>query len=151
MSLIHRVTATNAERPTLGLNVRQRLVLQCIGLDGGCSMASLAQRLGVTPSTTTGLVDRLEEEGFVRREPHPSDRRATLLWLSRKGQQAFDREVDFYRTLLDGTVAEMSTEAAHQVLDAIAALGRSAEVVHIGADRDEPRAPVAKRSSARRA
>lgn len=155
MSLIHRVTATNAERPTLGLNVRQRLVIQCLGIEGGRSMASLAQQLGVTPSTMTGLVDRLEEQGFVRREAHASDRRATLLRLSRKGERAFAREVDFYRVLVDETVAVMDSDSARQVLDAIAVLGSGAEVARIGrADADsaatESRFPVGKRAAAQR-
>ena len=40
----------------------------------------------------TGLVDRLEEQGYLRREAHPSDRRATVLRLTRKGETAFQRE-----------------------------------------------------------
>ncbi|MCP3986603.1 MAG: MarR family transcriptional regulator [bacterium] len=145
MSLIHRVTATHVERPTLGLNVRQRLVIQCLGVEGGRSMASIGQRLGVTPSTMTGLVDRLEEQGFVRREPHPSDRRATLLWLSRKGERAFAREVEFYRVLVDETVAVMNPDAADQVMDAIAALGRGSKESDIG----EAGPAVTKRQAAR--
>jgi DNA-binding MarR family transcriptional regulator len=145
----------NAERPTLGLNVRQRLVIQCLGIEGGRSMASLAQQLGVTPSTMTGLVDRLEEQGFVRREAHASDRRATVLRLSRKGERAFAREVDFYRVLVDETVAVMAPDSARKVLDAVAALGRGAEVVRIGppaADSavDESGTPVEKRVGTRR-
>ncbi len=155
MSLIHRVTATHAERPTLGLNVRQRLVLQCLGLEGGRSMAALAQQMGVTASTMTGLVDRLETLGFVRREPHPKDRRATVLRLSRKGERAFAREVDFYRTLVDETVAVMTPDASHHVLDAIAALGGAPEVVRIGKGEtaalgDESHGSARKRAAARR-
>lgn len=145
MSLIHRVTATHAERPTLGLNVRQRLVIQSLGVEGGRSMASIGQRLGVTPSTMTGLIDRLEEQGFVRREPHPSDRRTTVLRLSRKGEKAFEREVDFYRALVDETVAAMHPSAADQVLQAIAALGHDAEVSDIG----DARSAARKRAGAR--
>ena len=125
MGLIHRVTASNAERPTLGLNVRQRLIVQSIGLEGSGPMAAIGQQLGLTPSTMTGLVDRLEEQGFVSREPHPSDRRATVLRLTRKGEAAFRREVDFYRALLDETLSAMGDEAKHGVLNALAAIGRS--------------------------
>lgn len=124
MGLIHRVTAGNAERPTLGLNVRQRLVIQSLGQDAGRPIAAVSQQLGVTPSTMTGLVDRLEEQGFVRRESHPSDRRATLLRLTRKGESAYRREVDFYRALVDETLSELGDDAKALVLDALAHLGR---------------------------
>ena len=79
MRLIHRVTASNAGRTTMELNIRQRLVLQCLGLDGDQPIAAMGQRLGLSPSTMTGLVDRLEEQGHVKRRPHPSDRRVTVL------------------------------------------------------------------------
>ncbi len=129
MGLIHRVTATHSERPTLGLNVRQRLIIQRLGLEGELHMAALGQQLGLTPSAMTGLVDRLVAQGFVSRLPHPSDRRATLVSLSRKGETAFLREVDFYRVLVDETLAAMGDGARRQVLDALTELGRNAAAV----------------------
>jgi DNA-binding MarR family transcriptional regulator len=39
----------------------------------------LGARLGVTSASTTTLVDRLVKSGHVRREPHPTDRRALIL------------------------------------------------------------------------
>jgi DNA-binding MarR family transcriptional regulator len=49
---------------------------------------ALAEALGVTPRTITGLVDALEETGFVTREPHPGDRRATLVAFTKHGERA---------------------------------------------------------------
>ena len=42
---------------------------------------------GVTPRNVTKLVDGLEEEGLLIREPHPHDRRVTSLRLTDKGRQ----------------------------------------------------------------
>lgn len=124
MALIHRATAGNAGRPTMGLNVRQRLVLQSLGQEDLRPIATIGQQLGFTPSTMTGLVDRLEEQGFLRRESHPKDRRATVLRLTRKGETAYRREVDFYRALVDETLSELGNDAKRLVLDALAHLGR---------------------------
>lgn len=44
-------------------------------------MADLADALEVTPRNVTSLVDALEEEGLVKRQPHPTDRRATIVEL----------------------------------------------------------------------
>jgi DNA-binding MarR family transcriptional regulator len=44
---------------------------------GPSTQRTLAEALGVTPRAITGLVDALTDGGFVTREPHPSDRRAT--------------------------------------------------------------------------
>lgn len=125
MRLIHQVTAGNPERTTLELNVRQRLVIQSLGIVGSRPIAAIGQQLGLTPSTMTGLVDRLEEQGYLRREAHPSDRRATVLRLTRKGETAFQREVEFYRALLDETLSALGDEAKGLMLEALSCLGRS--------------------------
>ena len=125
MRLIHQVTAGHPERTTLELNVRQRLVIQSLGIAGSRPIAAIGQQLGLTPSTMTGLVDRLEEQGYLRREAHPSDRRATVLRLTRKGETAFQREVEFYRALVDETLSALGEDAKKLVLAALDCLGRS--------------------------
>ncbi len=124
MRLIHQVTAGHPERTTLELNVRQRLIIQSLGIGGSRPIAAIGQHLGLTPSTMTGLVDRLEEQGFLRREAHPSDRRATVLRLTRKGETAFQREVEFYRALVDETLSALGDDAKHLMLEALNCLSR---------------------------
>jgi DNA-binding MarR family transcriptional regulator len=125
MRLIHRVSASHSERATLELNLRQRLILQCLGLEGDQSIASIGQRLGLSPSTMTGLVDRLEEQGYLKRRPHRSDRRVTLLTLSRKGSRAFAREIDWYGSLVDEIFGSLGEDAKQVVLRALATLRAS--------------------------
>jgi DNA-binding MarR family transcriptional regulator len=125
MRLIHQVTASSSERATMELNIRQRLVLQCLGLDGEQSIAAIGQRLGLSPSTMTGLVDRLEEQGHVKRRPHASDRRVTVLALSRKGNAAFSREINWYRSLVDEILESLGGDAKQVVLRALGALNSS--------------------------
>ncbi len=128
MHLIHQITAGHPERATLDLNVRQRLIIQALGSGGERPIAVVGQQLGLTPSTMTGLVDRLEEQGYVRRQAHPSDRRAILLHLTRKGESAFRREVEFYRTLVEETLSALGNDAKQLMLDALDHIGRSAPV-----------------------
>lgn len=49
-------------------------------------MAKASARLQVHPTSVTNAVDRLEKAGLVRRTPHPSDRRATLIELTDEGR-----------------------------------------------------------------
>ena len=123
MALIHRITARGTRRPTLELNVRHRLVLQALGLEGARSIAAIGQQLGLTPSTMTGIVDRLEDLGLLRREKHETDRRAFVLRLTPKGENAFRREVEFYRALLDGMLEATDDNAKPMLLDVVAHLG----------------------------
>lgn len=52
---------------------------------GPITQRTLADALGVTARTVTGLVDGMVATGFVTREPHPTDRRATLVSLTERG------------------------------------------------------------------
>lgn len=47
--------------------------------------AELAEMSGVTRATMTGLIDTLERDGLVRREPDPTDRRMMAVDLTTKG------------------------------------------------------------------
>src|SRR3546814_17033229 len=49
-------------------------------------MAKASARLQVHPTSVTNAVDRLEKAELVRRVPHPSDRRATLIEISDAGR-----------------------------------------------------------------
>lgn len=53
---------------------------------GPCTQRTLAADLHVTPRAITALVDGLASTGFVTREPHPSDRRATLVTFTERGR-----------------------------------------------------------------
>ena len=125
MRIVHGVTAGNAERATIDLTVRERMLVQRLGLDGDKPIAALGQALGITPSSMTSLVDRLEEKGYLRRVAHTLDRRAKRLSLTRKGQAAFTRELDFYGALLSQTLAPLGRQAMSQVLKALMTLEAS--------------------------
>ncbi|HRP99780.1 MAG TPA: MarR family transcriptional regulator [Terrimesophilobacter sp.] len=55
--------------------------------DGALPMASASARLQVHPTSVTNTVDRLEAARLVRREPHPTDGRATLVVLEPAGRE----------------------------------------------------------------
>jgi DNA-binding MarR family transcriptional regulator len=57
------------------------------------SMRELAAALDIDPPNASTLVNDLEEQGFLRRRPHPADRRAKLVEATRKGK-ALARRAD---------------------------------------------------------
>jgi DNA-binding MarR family transcriptional regulator len=66
---------------------------------GPCTQATLAGDLQVTPRTITALVDALVDTGFVTREPHPADRRATLVTFTERGRGTAQALADDHRRL----------------------------------------------------
>lgn len=55
-------------------------------------MAALADYLGLEKSTMSGLVDRAEKRGLMRRAPSGTDGRATEVMLTEAGAELFDRQ-----------------------------------------------------------
>jgi DNA-binding MarR family transcriptional regulator len=84
--MVGRVEAAGAD---LDLSFRQYAALRGIR-EGAISPGDLARRWSVTPAVITGIVDRLERRGLVRRETDPSDRRRQLLALTEAGVAASD-------------------------------------------------------------
>ncbi|MDN3459112.1 MULTISPECIES: MarR family transcriptional regulator [Rhodococcus] len=62
------------------------LTLLTFTRSGALPMAKASARLQVHPTSVTNAVDRLEKAELVRRVPHPSDRRATLIEISEAGR-----------------------------------------------------------------
>lgn len=60
----------------------------------------LAEKIGVTRATMTGLLDSLEQGGLVKREFDKADRRSVMIKLTPSGQAKLDVVMpDYYRRL----------------------------------------------------
>lgn len=75
----------------LGLTTAQLRVLFLMRENPGVTAGELATRLGVTPPTISGIVDRLVKLGLVRREDDESDRRLVRNHLTDHGDSACSR------------------------------------------------------------
>ena len=85
-----------------GMTYPRMNLVHVIAEDGPQIMSALRDRLGVSARNVTVLVDGLERDGFVRRVPHPTDRRATIIELTGEGR-AVHRDV--YATHADRAAA----------------------------------------------
>ena len=82
----------DSERPRVmalyresGLTPPQLMTLRRVGQEGAMPMSNVARWLACDASNVTGIVDRLEERGFLRRRPSKDDRRVTMLELTKEG------------------------------------------------------------------
>ncbi len=90
-SLMHWLMVTNKQRffamaQEFELAPQQMIALRMLGA-GPRKMSELAQALFCDNSNVTGIVDRLEERGLVRREAAEGDRRVKLLVLTKEGER----------------------------------------------------------------
>jgi DNA-binding MarR family transcriptional regulator len=116
-------------------NMRRREVSDALGMSFGrtrairrlarepLSMGELAAALGIDPPNATVLVDDLEDQGLVRRRPHPTDRRAKLVEPTRRGKTLARRADDILATPPAALSALTSDdlEALHRMLERLTA------------------------------
>lgn len=74
----------------MGLTESRTRVVWHLLQAGPSTQRAIADALEVSARNVTGLVDALVDTGFVRREPHPTDRRATLVHLTEQGSRTAD-------------------------------------------------------------
>lgn len=66
-------------------------ILFLLKQENGRSMSELSKALSTDNSTITGLVDRMEKLGFVRRDASPTDRRMFRIYITPEGEEESNR------------------------------------------------------------
>ncbi|MEV5543918.1 MarR family transcriptional regulator [Saccharopolyspora shandongensis] len=81
------------------------------------TMRELADRMHCATSNVTFVVDRLEKQGLVTRQPHPRDRRAKQLTLTTEGERQRANIIDRFsvNTPLAG-LSQADQQALHDLL-----------------------------------
>jgi DNA-binding MarR family transcriptional regulator len=80
--------AARADFACCGMTVAQAATLRALAAEDDRRSSNLSRHLGVSPSTLTRNLDRLEERGLVERTVDPSDRRAMRISLTLAGREA---------------------------------------------------------------
>jgi DNA-binding MarR family transcriptional regulator len=89
---------------------------------GEIAMSRLAEMLDVSDSAATGLIDRIEERGFVERIRVPEDRRIVLVRITPVGLQTLE-DVERSRTeLLGHALDQLDPSQIEGIATAMAAL-----------------------------
>ena len=104
-------------------------------------MSDLADAVVLSPSGLTRLVDRMVDDGLVRREPCPSDRRSTYAVLTADGRSALRRAAPTHLRGIDEHFARLLTDDEVGALSR--ALGRVLDSLDEPASEPRRRAPSA--------
>jgi DNA-binding MarR family transcriptional regulator len=92
---------------------------------GETKLVTLAERLGVNPSTAMRMADRLSAAGLVSREVNPTDRRETLLRLTDEGRRITDEVIAHRRTEITAILARMSAAQRQALVAAMSAFNEA--------------------------
>ncbi len=114
-----------------GLTAPQSGVLRTLAKNGPLSSAELSRKLHVTPSNITGVIDRLEKKGVVKRVRQETDRRLSLITLEKKGAELSRKLPDPIENKLIAGLADLDIEKVN-------ALGEAMDQIHAILDTKLP-------------
>ncbi len=86
-----------------GISMSQLHIMHLLEGHGEMAMSRLAEMLDVSVSNATGLIDRVEERGFVERTRVATDRRMVMVQLTPAGHQMLDE----FETLREGILSRV--------------------------------------------
>ncbi|MFV0475074.1 MAG: NAD(P)H-hydrate dehydratase, partial [Pikeienuella sp.] len=95
----------------------------------------LAALLGISPASTSALVDRLVRDGHVRRAPHPGDRRSTAVLPTEHGHHEVRETL---RVMHERMLAVASSLDEQERAVVLRFLQRLNHVLHHDVEQDEP-------------
>ena len=124
MGVAARSLAATEDRITL---VQYRALVM-LDVKGERNMGSLADELGIHPSTATRLCDRLIANGYIERATSSRSRREVTLKLTEQGRALVRAETARRRRAIRAIVARLDRETQAQIVDVFATLASAAEL-----------------------
>ena len=101
-------TYSAAHISKLGLTECQFDIIATLGNTAGMSFRDLGEKTLITKGTLTGVVDRLETKGLVRRIASPSDGRSQIVQLTKAGDKMFAKVFPAHMAHLEPVFAAYS-------------------------------------------
>ncbi|MEE6169544.1 MULTISPECIES: MarR family winged helix-turn-helix transcriptional regulator [unclassified Mycolicibacterium] len=120
---------------SLGLHPRATAILLALAEVDGQSQRELSVRLGLHRNVMVAMVDALEEQGLVERLPHPTDRRAFAVSLTKSAREvlpALDRVVRDLEDQITAPLSEVQRAALLTALQRMSAAAGLTPGVHPG-------------------
>ena len=93
----------------------------------GLTMSELSNWLMVSKGNVTGIAERLSEDGFIRREPTPTDRRSFVVTLTGKGRKTYKEMELEYESLLDTLFNDLTPDDSDMFAGLLAKVKESVE------------------------
>lgn len=97
-------------RARLGIGTAQQAILFALSKSDGATLSALADRLGLTKSSLSGLIDRMEKAKLVRRVPNPHDARSALVRIEAKGRDCVAQSLPETKRINSALLAPFDAE-----------------------------------------
>ncbi len=119
--LLVAISARSIAQVDDSITIPQFRTLVILSNRGEINLATLASLLGVQPSATGRMVDRLVSAGLIDRLPHPTSRRELLATLTKRGREIVRRVTEHRRSEIAAIVENMPLTERHGLVRALSA------------------------------
>lgn len=109
-ALLRLTRLVRNQRVDTSVTLTQLSALYSLAVHGPMSAGDLAAREKVQPPSMTRVLANLEGQRFVRRDPHPSDRRQVIIAITAEGTALLDSERRSRDAWLSCRLAELSAD-----------------------------------------
>lgn len=117
---------------SLGLTPAQFDILATLGNTAGMTCRELGDKTLITKGTLTGVLDRMEARGLVRRSPSDADRRQVFVALTPAGTRLFGRVFPEHAEHVKRAFAALSTEELEHTRELLRRLRDALRDAHAG-------------------
>lgn len=94
------------------------------------NMGSISRQLMVSNGNVTGIADRLEKQGLIRRWPWPNDRRHWYAALTEEGQRVFQELAQEHEQWVAEALQGLDDHEVEQLMGLLTKLKQSVEISH---------------------
>ena len=118
LEIIHRIFhikkeidyKASQEMEKYDLSTSQMDILACSKFHQPCTSTSLACLVRVSKANLTGVLNRLEKKGLIKREEDPSAARSKIITLTKKGETLVDKIIPKFLYLLTDALSTIPQE-----------------------------------------
>lgn len=107
-----------------GMTAPQSMVIGTLSKFGRMKVSELSEKLGLTNSTVSGIIDRLEKQGMAERERSKEDKRVVYVSMTAKFEEVHK---DFHKKMeenLENMINRGTPEDISKIIDGFNALKR---------------------------
>lgn len=114
-----------------GLSLPQMTILLHLHYQGPNEVTQICEMMQVTPAGASQMIDRMVQQGMVRREEVPGDRRVRLVKLTDKGRKVVMESIAARQAWIEDLVAGLPPAEVERIGNALLTLNQAASKMEI--------------------
>ncbi len=121
--------ALDAElRKNVGVTIGQWRVIGTLRKQPGLTQKEIADRVGIEGSTLVPIIDKMENDGFVKRKLDDGDRRINRIYLTNKAAELWNSMIECALRIRKLSAKEISEEQIKTTLEVLRKISKNLEV-----------------------